>query len=109
MVMGVGHDEVTAENGGSRMLISVSSGLHSQAWKKNINGGSHLIVDDGVTWEKRREWCGQRQCLEGMEGGQAQCLGIWIRFRGPVVKLAFTRGRLVEWNCVAPNVIQLPR
>jgi hypothetical protein len=36
-------------------------------------------------------------------------LGIWIRFQGPVVKLAFTRGRLVEWNCVALNAIQLPR
>jgi hypothetical protein len=37
---------VAAENGGFRILISVSSGLHKQAWKKGINGGSHLIVDD---------------------------------------------------------------
>ena len=36
-------------------------------------------------------------------------LVIWIRFPEPVVKLAFTRGRLVEWHCVALNVIQLPR
>jgi hypothetical protein len=99
------------------MLISVGSGLHSQAWKKTSTVAAILLSMTASLGKSAASGAGRDSAWKGGRGlcwqegaqPQAQCLGIWIRFRGPVVKLAFTRGRLVEWNCVAPNVIQLPR